>query len=275
MKKTGDVLPSIKELGPLCQKPNYKQVGNWYVRHFLRDAALPVTWLLLHTEVTANQVTLVSLFIGMAGAGFLCGLSPVHFLTGALLLQVWYFLDHVDGQIARFRKTACLSGRFFDFLTHHVIHAFIFFMLGFYAFRLTGSGIVLFWGYFTSLFMAAFNLIHDTKYKTFFEALQKTGGVIKKVEGHDPKIKAGGEAGQGAGRKLFSSAHKLIEIHVVMNLLTAGAIAQIFFKVPVNFRVLFFYLYGFVVPVVTAVKISYLITQRKIDDEYQTFFGNV
>src|SRR5437762_1650191 len=105
------MVESLKELNRICQKPRYREVGNWMVRYVLRDLALPFTWLLLHTPVTANQVTLASLVVGLFGISLFAATSNASFLTGTLLLQLWYLLDHVDGQIARYRKTACLSGR--------------------------------------------------------------------------------------------------------------------------------------------------------------------
>ena len=57
----------LNELNRICQKPDYKKTGNWYVRHIVREAALPMTWLLLHTRITANQVTAVSLAASLLG----------------------------------------------------------------------------------------------------------------------------------------------------------------------------------------------------------------
>ena len=266
-------VPSLKELGPLCQKPNYKTVGNWYVRHILRDAALPVTWLLVHTEVSANQITLVSLIVGLLGIAFFAGLSPFYFLLGTALLQLWYFMDHVDGQIARYRKTSCLTGRFFDFMTHHIIHGAIFFGLAAYVFRATGSPFMLVWGYITSLSIMVFNLIHDTKYKTFFEALEKTGGRFNKELRQslpEEKIRK-----SGLPHKIFSWIHKLCEIHVLMNLLTLAAILEWFFHLGINFRMFFFQAYSLIVPVLAVTKVSYLIQRRKIDEEYHALFHEV
>lgn len=262
-------VPSLKGLGPLCQKPQYKTVGNWYVRHILRDAALPVTWLLLHTAITANQVTALSLILGVWGIALLAGGSQASFLMGVLLVQLWYFLDHVDGQIARFRKTSCLSGRFFDFITHHIIHTLIFFSLGFYVYQKTGAIFAILWGYVTSLSMIIFNLANDTKYKTFFEALLKAKNfrVLDRVVQEIPE-------GQKTSllRKIFPWLHKASEIHVLMNLLTVAAFLEILFLSWVDFRLIFFIFYGFAIPLLAASKVIYLIKKRKIDAEYEAIF---
>lgn len=266
-------VPRLKDLGLLVQKPQYKTIGNWYVRHIIRDAALPVTWLLLHTSVTANQITAFSLVMGVAGIVLLAGSSVFSFFVGILLVQGWYLLDHVDGQVARYRKTASLSGRFFDFITHHIIHSLLFFSLGFYVYEQTDSVMILLWGYVTSLSIVMFNLINDTKYKTFFEALLKAKNIrIADAASHS---KTHEHRDASLSRKLFAWIHKASEIHVVMNLMTLAAFVQFIFLAWADFRWPFFIFYGFAVPALTATKTIYLIKKRKIDAEYEALFNIV
>ncbi len=269
----------LGELGKICQKPRYKEAGNWMVRTFLRDAALPITWLLLHTGVTANQVTTASLLIGLLGIFFLALPGAFFFLAGALLLQLWYLLDHVDGQIARYRKTACLSGRFFDFLTHHVIHSALFFALGAYAANRTGQAFFYLFGFAASLGIMTFNLVHDTKYKTFFEKLLAETS-WKRREGMPVSEKPSNSVsskpeGNRRVRRVFSWIHKFCEIHVAMNLLTACAFLTLIPSVSfMDFRFLFFGLYFLAGPFLAIVKSHYLIGGRRIDEEFNSLFYN-
>jgi phosphatidylglycerophosphate synthase len=268
------VVEPLKELSARCQKPRYKEVGNWMVRNILRDAALPVTWLLLHTPVTANQVTLASLAVGLVGLLLFAFPSSTLFLTGALLLQLWYFLDHVDGQIARYRGTASLTGRFFDFVTHHLIHGSLFFSLGVYAYQVTGSFFFVVWGFVASISILLFNLIQDTKYKTFFERVSGLRGleVILKGEAR------GGYIGTGEGsyaRKVFSLLHKACEIHVLMNILTLASFLEIIFRPEASLRFWLFLFYGIATPLLAGGKITYLILGRKIDEEYEASFQEI
>lgn len=257
----------LKELNKICQKPCYKEKGNWMVRHFLRDAALPVTWLLLHTPVTAHQVTFVSLIIGLIGTCFFMIKGTGAFLTGCLLLQLWYYLDHVDGQIARYRKSVSLTGRFFDFMTHHIIHGAVIFPLGFYAYRVTGNSFFAIWGFFASLAMMSFNLIYDAQYKTFFEKLQNMER-IKKV-----KQEASAPASQtisdtSFAKKLFSFLHKSCEIHVMMNVLTLAAFLQAFILKNLDFRIPLFLYYGIAAPAIAIIKITHWIRSKRVDTEF-------
>ena len=109
-------MQSMEELRKICQKPNYKKVGNFMARHITRDQALYVTRFLLPTGISANQVTLLSMVTGVIAALFFIPSNKWFFFTGALLLQLWYILDHVDGQIARYRNQSSLTGMFFDFI---------------------------------------------------------------------------------------------------------------------------------------------------------------
>jgi len=265
------MVESLRELNQICQKSRYKEVGNWMARHVVRDAALPVTWLLLHTPITANQVTLISLLVGVFGIVTLAFFPAWCFLLGAVGLQVWYLLDHVDGQIARYRKAVSLSGRFFDFMTHHLIHGCLFFSLGVYAFRLTGSLVFILWGFVASMGILVFNLVHDTKYKTFFERLMTQSRVT--VKGGEVKTNFG-EAGTARPffRKLYSWAHKVCEIHVVMNVLTGAACLTFFFSALPDLRLTLLVVYGITTPVLAATKVYYLIATRRIDDEFKVSF---
>ncbi|MFA5166895.1 MAG: CDP-alcohol phosphatidyltransferase family protein [Candidatus Omnitrophota bacterium] len=271
----------LEQLNKICQKPEYKTKGNWYVRTILRDAALPATWLLLHTSITANQITLLSLAVALAGMFVLALPGSAAFLIGVLLLQFWYYLDHVDGQIARYRKTDCLTGRFLDFLTHHIVHTTLLFVLGFYVFQVTGSTLFVLWGFVNALAILVFNVVHDVKYKTFFEAITKQRSItLKTVEDGRPSnafcargrirpTHCGGEGSVPLRRRLFSLVHKLCEIHVMMNILTLGAVVQIFLRA-IDVRTILFLIYGLLVPAISITKVAYILKTHKIDTEYNS-----
>ncbi len=300
------MVESLKELNKLCQKPHYREKGNLMVRYFLRDAALPFTWLLLHTPVTANQVTTLCLMTGVVGILFFSLQPAGWFLAGAVLLQIWYLLDHVDGQIARYRKTEGLTGRYFDFVMHHVIHTILFFSLGVYAYLKTDHFFYVLWGFVTSLTITLFNLMHDTKHKTFIEKLMtldkveiisngiassplaprndviaseaKAGAPAPALNKNPlivPSESDGAKQSRNLPRIFFSLLHKLAEIHIVMNLLTLAALLQVFIDPAWDFRFWFFIFYGISVPLLAIVKISYVISRRKIDEEFYSTFHSL
>lgn len=264
------MVESLRELNKLCQKPDYKTKGNWYVRTILRDAALPVTWLLLHTRITANQVTLISLAVSFAGMIFLATLGTGAFLVGVVLLQFWYYLDHVDGQIARYRGTACLTGRFLDFLTHHIVHTALFFAMGFYGYVATGSALFIVGGGAAALSILVFNVMHDVKYKTFFEKLEKEGGtILKKGDCLSEDVKRA----VSLSKRIFAFAHKLCEVHVMMNILTIAALVQIFVK-EFDFRIALFVAFALLATFIATVKLGFILKTGSIDREYRAIFDS-
>ena len=266
------MVESLKELNRICQKPRYRETGNWMVRNILRDLALPITWLLLHTPVTAHQVTTASLIIAVGGIALFAVESPAAFFIGALLLQLWYLLDHVDGQIARYRKTASLSGRFFDFLTHHIVHTCVFFALGLYAYGETGSFFYVIAGFLSALGIAVFNLINDTKCKTFIEKIDSAKEIQVKPEETQEVQSPETRVSSNSARRIFSILHKLCEIHVLMNLLTLAAILDMFLP-ETEIRMPVFWFYGSAAVLLAVAKAAYLIRTGKIDSEFNSRYS--
>jgi len=126
---TERAVPDLAALRGLCHGQKVQQDRRiWYV--LSRRVSIRITWLLLHTGVSANQVTLVSLLLTLAGAALLALPSPVVALAGAAALVIHYFLDKVDGEIARYRGVFSLDGVFMDELSHSFAYAGIFAGLG-------------------------------------------------------------------------------------------------------------------------------------------------
>lgn len=263
------MIPNIQELNKLCQKPHYKEVGNWMVRKILRPAAVPITWLLLHTPISANQVTLAAILIGLFGNCLLALPASSSFLWGTILLQLWYLLDHVDGQIARYRKTSSLTGRFYDFLMHHMIHGTVLMGLGWHTWKSAGHDLWLFWTFVVSSCLIFFNLLFDIQYKAYFEKISLLTAVsIKEKQLSLPISKSAAPP----LHYCFSLVHKSCEMHVIMNIMTLGAILQMFLAPKVDFRALIFFYYSAAVPILFITKTHRLIRSKKIDQEFENTF---
>lgn len=258
----------LKELSKICQKENYRNMGNWMARRIIRDMALPITWLLLHFKISANTVTTFSIMIFIIACYFFIQALPCCYLAGSIFMQFWYLLDHVDGQIARYKKQASITGLFYDFFTHYIIYILIFTSLGFGLYLRKDNFWFLFSGFFSSQFVLLLNLINDCKYKAFFAQMIKSSMVLKPVKesaGFDKELKG--------IRFLFSWMHKICEIHVIMNILTISAILSLLMKsIDIFVYLLFFYFYlSFVI---LTSKVIYLVSTKKIDKEYKELFGS-
>ena len=102
--------------------------------------------------------------------------GSVGWLVGAGLLQLWYLLDHVDGQVARYRDCESLDGVQLDYLMHHTVDLLIPCSLGYGLFQASNwrgwllAGII--WGLGTLLL----GLEHDTRSKAFIQRLKRVVG---------------------------------------------------------------------------------------------------
>ena len=263
------MIENLKELNAKVQKPRYKEVGNWMVRNFERDAALYITWALLHTPITANQVTFITLCIGIFSAFIFAIPGASALLVGALLLQFWYLFDHVDGQVARYRGTSSLTGVYFDYLMHYIVHSLIFLGLGVSAyFSSQGNIAFLLLGFISALFMAFISMFYDAKWKAFYHWFQ-----LKKIESAEfnwpeDSQKPAPKPNSSAAKKTFAFICKLTEIHVLMNIITILAIAGLWLH-EINFSQILAVVYGFLLPFVFAIRTIYAIKNQTLDQEFK------
>jgi hypothetical protein len=135
-------VPSIQELKAICWKPTDHPLSNV----FYRPISLRLTWVLGHTEVTANHVTLFGVLAAVVAWGLIASGDLSRMLLGVLLLQVWVLTDHMDGEVARLRKHmgkpmgGALEGVFADYAWNHlVVHPLSVGALGVGAWRLWGD----------------------------------------------------------------------------------------------------------------------------------------
>ena len=95
----------------------------------IRPVSFWMTWLLMPLGISANQVTFISVLVGLVSFAFFAQGYGTGFYAGTILLVLFNLLDCVDGNIARFRKTDGPVGNFFDGLA--VIHPLSYAFIGF------------------------------------------------------------------------------------------------------------------------------------------------
>lgn len=122
-------IPDIATLKEICHRGKLeKDRRSWYAAS--RSVAIYITWLLLHTGVTANQVTLMTVSLSLAGAVLLATPPAWLSLCGALLLLAYHLLDKVDGDVARYRRTFSIVGVYLDEVGHGLAFGGLLFGLG-------------------------------------------------------------------------------------------------------------------------------------------------
>lgn len=263
-------MESLRELNEIVQKPDYKKVGNWMARNITREMALPVTWLFLHFPISANGITFIALLTGVMACALLAVGVKSYVLFGSILLQVWYLLDHVDGQVARYRKEESVTGVFFDYITHHIIHLGIFIGISWGVYRHTLLIIYIFYGICIAAGVLTLNLIADCKYKAFYYWLEKRylykRSIGSGIESKNLSIE-GDHENKSMIKSLFSFLHKLCEVHVVMNVVTVIAVLQFFVKGYPWAAFMIFYL--IIIASVSVSRAAYFIIKGKPDAEFR------
>ena len=101
----------------------------------LRRISFHFTWLFLKLGISANQVTVLSLVVGLAGCGFLAFGNYIGIVIGVLLANIWALLDYVDGNIARYNKCASDYGLFLETWVWAIFGPLLFISVGLAAFN--------------------------------------------------------------------------------------------------------------------------------------------
>ena len=96
----------------------------------IRHISARTTPMLLKTPLTANQVTFISMLLGLTAAGLFAQGDVKTQFAGSLVFFVCYLLDNCDGEIARARKQNSKTGQMFDTFVDWVVHAAFFVGLG-------------------------------------------------------------------------------------------------------------------------------------------------
>jgi phosphatidylglycerophosphate synthase len=220
----------LSELEQRCQKPEHRRIGNWMARRVTRPAALRITWIIAPYGVTAHATTLFAWCVGIAAAAQFAIGSPLAWLSAAICLQLWYLLDHVDGQLARLHGTSSLDGVQLDYLMHHTLNLLVPLGLGYGVARASqqeiwlGAGLT--WG------LAAFvlGLLHDTRYKAFVQRLKRVQGELRVIGGGGAKPSAQPSIPTSPRRLVGWLLQKICEPHVVMNAATCVALSVWLFQ---------------------------------------------
>lgn len=122
-------IPDIATLREICHRGKLeKDRRSWYAAS--RSVAIYITWLLIHTGITANQVTLMTVSLALAGAILLATPPAWLSLCGAGVMLAYHLLDKVDGDVARYRRTFSIVGVYMDEVGHGLAFGGLFFGLG-------------------------------------------------------------------------------------------------------------------------------------------------
>jgi phosphatidylglycerophosphate synthase len=125
-------VPTVRELEAICggEGRDPKAPRDFRIAYavLVRRVSIRITWLLLHTRLSANGVTLLGIGAGIAGALLLAWNSFWPQVAGLLLLQLSFVVDYSDGEVARYRAyergtVTDAGGAFLDWIGHYYVPA--------------------------------------------------------------------------------------------------------------------------------------------------------
>ena len=124
---------SIAELRRVAQPDEVRSRANaehWTASLYLRDVSPYLTWFLLRTRISANQVTGIMILVGWSTAAALLIPGMPGAVLALILGQLQMLVDCSDGEVARWRGTRSPAGVFLDKVGHYTTEALIPIALG-------------------------------------------------------------------------------------------------------------------------------------------------
>jgi phosphatidylglycerophosphate synthase len=107
-------LEEIKVLGQTPKKKIAHRLGFVY-----RRVSPYLSYIIInYTRIGANFFSVLAIFTPIVASALFLKYSPMFILAGALLHQLGYFFDVMDGEIARLRKKDTIQGAFTDAVNH-------------------------------------------------------------------------------------------------------------------------------------------------------------
>jgi len=108
-----------------------------------RRLSRPVTRAAIALGITPNQVSVLSLLVGLLAAWCFWWGTATAALAGLLVYVAAVVLDHADGEVARLTLTESRVGEWLDILVDTIVHAALVAAMGLTAQRITGAGALL------------------------------------------------------------------------------------------------------------------------------------
>lgn len=118
---------ALGEIASIYRASKKKKDINLWTEWVCRPPAAIFVWALQHTRVTPNQITFLATLVAFGSCAMFVALPGWWgAIAAALVFELSFVLDCVDGQLARVRKTASPIGHHLDFLMDEIKAFFVF-----------------------------------------------------------------------------------------------------------------------------------------------------
>jgi hypothetical protein len=131
----------IQEYNSSLKKIEVEEIFDLY---FYRPLAFLLVKAIYSTSLTPNQLTVISMILGVFGG--ICYAFGTHsaFMLGAILYLLYNVVDCSDGQLARLKKNGTTIGRILDGVADYVVSVALYLGIGF-GYANSSSNPVLMW----------------------------------------------------------------------------------------------------------------------------------
>jgi phosphatidylglycerophosphate synthase len=142
----------------------------WWAKHVIRKLSLHISWFIIRKKIniTPNQVTIFSTFVGCAGAFLFFKGEYKYAVIGAVILFLWNIFDAIDGEIARFKKMKSVNGLFLELTLDILVLAICFLGIIFLVYKKTNSIYIFIIGLFDITFFLFYRLAEASKFWALF-----------------------------------------------------------------------------------------------------------
>lgn len=272
--------PSLQEIRRLGQKPNYRTQGNLLARYWARPWAVYGTWAAVRIGLSAHFITALAAIAWLAEAVCIASGCTEWFAIGVFLGFLGFWLDHVDGQVARVTGTQSIDGIFLDFWIH-TAHAIVRgFGLGWGLYKASGNEIAILAGISAAFGWTMLGHANDARYKAFFARLNSSDRPLKTrrlPKSHQDQTSLAKTNQKMTIRRLVSwSLAKLQEPHVVL-------LIELFIAVSFLANMKPYYLawagcmafWGITAPTLAIARVARLVLTGQISREFHEWFQTV
>ncbi len=172
---------SIKQLRKKCQdKGDGRFYADW-TEHMPRFFSIYLTKIFLSIGISANQITILSIILGLL-TGILLGLGkPFFVILAALVIFVVPILDCSDGEVSRYRGKNSYSGEYFDRMAGAIIDPAVLFGISIFVYKQTGELVDIIAGFVGGFSLILIRLSVSHIYACSFSNLSNMSISIKKL----------------------------------------------------------------------------------------------
>jgi len=271
------MVESVKELRKICYgKGVYRPWFNKYVSKI----SIYVTWMLLRTPVTANQVTIFEYFLLFLGAIFLFFGNLEYIFIGLLIIHFTNLLDVVDGDIARYRKKSSLTGVHLEAIYDQLLAYFVFFPLAFGIFLQTGSKAILVVGFLCATF--AKSIVMPAMYDAIVNSRLKGRSYLKQKTNKEVKSSPVNLQGSGTGKRIndiydrFKDFWEMPNNILILAIISFIELINQYSPFMTNYTLFYWYLVIYATAAVFKQIVSFIVQYKgnAVDQYYKVLFND-